>query len=78
MGAVVEGSADLQVSTAAAEILSNSYVNFELYNDDACHISINGGSYIYIRANQGIAVDVITSLKIEENGITFNWVGTKR
>lgn len=77
MGTIIEGSGDLQVSVAETEILSGEYRDFELYNDEDCHISINGGAYIFIRANQGIAVPIIRSLKFEEDDKSFNWIGTK-
>lgn len=77
LGTVVCGSADLQTSTAGAEILDAKYINFELYNDADCHIKINGGAYIFIRALQGISVEVANSVKIQENNKTFNWIGTK-
>ena len=71
------GSAALQTSTADEEILSNNYFNFQMINDQDCHVSINGSEYIFIRANQGITVDTIHSLKIEEDDITFNWIGVR-
>lgn len=77
LGTVVCGSADLQTSTAGAEILDGKYVNFQLYNDGDCHIKVNDGAYIFIRALQGIAVDYANSIKIEESGKTFNWIGVK-
>jgi hypothetical protein len=77
LGTVVCGSADLQTSTAGTEILDSKYINFELYNDSDCHVKVNGGSYIFIRALQGISVDVANSIKIQEDNKTFNWIGTK-
>ena len=49
-------------------------------NDQDCHILINGSQTgIFIRANQGFEVDInevpITSFKVVEAGITYNWVG---
>jgi hypothetical protein len=78
-GTNIQGSADLQTSTAATEILPTGvkFVNFEMYNDAICHVSINGSDYIYLRANQGIQIDLINSFKIEEDGITFNWIGVE-
>ena len=73
------GSAALETSVAAQEIIPTIQYgviyDFEMLNDQACHISVNGGSYIYLRAEQGIQLDMVTSLKIQENNITFNWVG---
>lgn len=76
-GTVICGSGDLQVSVAETEVLNGRYVNLELQNDDDCYISLNGGSYMFIRANQGIAADVVYSLKFLNSGKTFNWIGTK-
>ena len=77
LGTVACGSADLQTSTADAEILDSRYVNFQLYNDGDCHIKINNGAYIFIRALQGISMDYANSVKIEESGKTFNWIGAR-
>jgi hypothetical protein len=78
-GTSILGSSALQTSVANQEIIpaNKSLVNFELVNDQICTISINGGTAIYIRANQGILIDVIKSCKIVEAGITFNWIGVE-
>lgn len=76
-GTVVRGSSDIQTSSAETEILDRKYIGFELYNDQACHISINGGDYIYVRISQGISVDIAWSIKIKEADITFNWIGVE-
>ena len=65
----------LQTSTAGAEILDQSYVNFQLYNDGDCHIKVNGGAYIFIRALQSYHY-YANDVKIED-GKTFNWIGVK-
>jgi hypothetical protein len=83
------GSSSLQTSTANAEILPSSpsdwtipynFYKFSFKNDQDCHIIINGGNQIFIRANQGFEMDEmdkpITSFKIAESSITYNWVGT--
>ena len=44
-------------------------------NDQVCTISINGATAVYVRANQGMEIPVVTSCKIVENNITFNWIG---
>lgn len=79
LGTAILGSPSLQTSVANQEIIpaNTKLVNFNLSNDQACTISINGGTAVYFRANQGISVDVINSCKIIENGITFNWIGVK-
>lgn len=78
-GTVVEGSADLQTSIAGTEIIptGDRFYNFALQNDQIMHISINNGSYIYVRANQGIQVDVVSSCKIQESGVTYNWLAVR-
>lgn len=76
-GTVVCGSAELQTSVAGAEVLDSKYVNFELYNDADCHIKVNGGAYIFVRALQGISIDIANSVKFQEDGKTFNWIGVR-
>jgi len=79
-GTVIKGSTSLLTSVANAEIIPDgfSFVDFELFNDQICHISINGGDYIYIRASQGIKIDSSSSIKIQEAGITFTWIGLQK
>lgn len=76
-GTVVKGSSELETSIAEQEILPNGlrFANFEITNDQICTISINGGDYIYLRANQGLSIPVCNSCKIKENDITYNWTG---
>ena len=74
----VNGSSDLQTSVAGEEILDGkNYVNFQILNDQDCHIKINNKNYIFLRANQGYQSisGSVFSCKIEENSITFNWIG---
>ena len=76
----VEGSEDIETSVAGEEIIPSGVgriLNFELLNDNECHININGSGYKIIRAGQGVAIPVVKSVKIEENGITYNWIGIK-
>ena len=82
-GSGILGFPSIQTSVAGQEIIPTGYrglINFQLMNDQACTISINGGSYIHLRAAQGIAIkseDVLVhSVRIQENGITFNWITT--
>lgn len=83
-----KGSADLQTSTANQEIIPTSpadwtigyqFSKFSFVNDQDCHVKINGGDSIFVRANQGIEhdneKDPIKSFVIVESAITFNWVG---
>jgi hypothetical protein len=83
------GSANLETSVANVEILptpsgwSTGMVytinKFSFYNTEACHITINDASAsIYLRAGQGFSTDItdklITSFKIVENNIHYNWI----
>jgi hypothetical protein len=77
---VVVGAANLLVSVAETEVLGDAdilYKNFHFIPDALCHISINGGNYFYVRANQEITIDKVKSLKIKEAGINFTWYATK-
>lgn len=81
-GSKMVGSTSLQTSVAEQEILSSPVVSFSLMNDQDCNISINGSDYIFIRANYGINISyedfIVNSVKIQQNGITFNWIATRR
>ena len=82
------GSSNKQTSQVNAEIVPSppitwvnvvySFKEFELLNDQDCHIIIDGGSEVFLRANQGFKYfsefDGIKSVKIKEAGITFNWI----
>lgn len=85
-----KGSDNLQTSIANQEIIPNapegwtinySFYKFQFLNDQNCHIIINGEDPIFIRANQGFAMNnidkdsKITSFQVVENNITFNWFG---
>lgn len=79
-GSMVLGSEDIEISVAGAEIIpegSGRVINFQLLNDDDCHININNSGYKFIRAGQGVAIPVVKSVKIQEAGIEFNWIGIK-
>jgi hypothetical protein len=83
------GSSNLQTSVANQEIISlppvtwyyKTYLfyKFEFFNDQDCHIIINNTTPIFVRALQGFSSctpdNGISSFKIVEDGITFNWVG---
>lgn len=77
---IILGSSDLETSVAEEEIVPSSkrLVNFQLINDQNCHISLNGGGYIFVRANQGINIPVVYSCKIQEDNITYNWIGQEK
>jgi hypothetical protein len=83
------GSNNLQTSIGNTEILPTppsdwtepyNFYKFSFKNDQDCHIIINSGNQIFLRANQGFEMneidETITSFKIVESGITFNWIGT--
>jgi hypothetical protein len=78
-GTIVEGSAAILTSVGETEILPTGkhFINFQLLNDQACTIAINNGTPIYVRALQGISIDVALSVKIQQDNITFNWIGTR-
>lgn len=79
LGTIIIGSNAILTSVADADIISGYDVyNFQLMNDQACTISINGGDFFAVRALQGVSIDVAYSVRIHENGITFNWIGTKQ
>lgn len=85
------GSANLQTTTTTnTECIPNAPSNwtfpryyfkkFTFVNpSQACHVSINGGTPIYLAANQGFSTDkdddLINSFIIQESGISFNWMG---
>jgi hypothetical protein len=84
------GSSDLQVSTVNMEVIPDAVAlrgwtqgyalyKFEFSNSSACHVKINGGSPIFLKAGQGFSMDEgdkeITSFVIVESNITFNWAG---
>jgi hypothetical protein len=82
------GSLSVQVSTANQEIIpsppshwSTKYklYKFSFYNEQNCTVKINGGSPIFLRANQGFNIDLhdapIYSFVIVEPNISYNWIG---
>lgn len=82
------GSSDLETSVALLDIIPKrsdnvtpiSFYMFSFNNDSACHISFNGGStWIYLKKGQGFSTSLpnkeINSFMIQENGITYNWIG---
>ena len=83
------GSAALQISVAGAEIVPSppitwvnvnySFDKFEFVNDQICTVIVNGSDPIYLRANQGFKTEKgdmdITSFKVVEGAITYNWLG---
>jgi hypothetical protein len=84
-----KGSGNLQISTANNQVIPPPEVGwtipyifnkFSFLNDQECHISINQQPFIYFRSGQGFNSDrddqPITSFVIQEEGITFNWVGS--
>ncbi|KXZ22294.1 hypothetical protein P4T89_13275 [Bacillus nakamurai] len=85
------GSPNLEKSEANQEVvppppqtwtMKYSFYKFSFSNDQECHVSINGGDPIYLRAGQGFQMDAhdspITSFKISESGITYNFLGAHK
>lgn len=73
----VYGSSALQTSQAGVEVLPSGIriANLSVICDTATTISFNGGTPIYVRANQNILIDVCTSMKFVSSGVTFTWMG---
>ncbi|MCY7948992.1 hypothetical protein P8891_11265 [Bacillus atrophaeus] len=82
------GSPSIETSTSNHEVIpsppSNWTMKYSLYkfsfsNEQECHVSINGGSPIYLRAGQGFQMDIkdqpIMSFKIFEPDIAYNYMG---
>jgi hypothetical protein len=86
------GSSDLQTTSSAnTEIIPtppsnlnwtvgyNVYkLSFMNYSSD-CHVIINGGNPIFLKANQGFEMDEddapITSFKVVESGTQYSFIG---
>ena len=75
-------------STANQELLPNKpaswshgykLIRFSFDNDQDCSVVVNGQVTIFLKAGQGFEIgegDIpITSFKIVQAGITFNWIG---
>jgi hypothetical protein len=84
IGRGFSGSTNKSISIANAEVLTtledtNGYYNFTLQVFNDCHISVNGSQYIFLGANTTFETDSndtpIKSLKIQENGVEYIWVG---
>ncbi len=75
------GSPNIEISVAGQEILPSDakrVINFSILNTDECHININNSGWVFFRAGQGLLnMPVVTSIKIQEAGIEFNWIGVK-
>lgn len=80
------GSTKLEVSKANKEIIPDSpsewtmgykLKKFSLLNESDCTLIVNGNE-LFLKANQGFSNEdaAIESVKIKENGINYNWVGT--
>lgn len=86
IGSGYKGSSSVQVSVANADIIPlmangkpYNFYKFSFNNIGSdCHISINGGDWILLRANQGFNCDIhdlpIYSFKIQESDINFNFI----
>lgn len=82
------GSKALETSQANKEIIPESPSNWSyeykvrelsLMNSEQCTIVVNNKYELYLRAGQGFAMnrhnEPITSIKIKESGIEYNWIG---
>ena len=81
IGSGYSGSDSLQTSVALQEILpmpKKIYYKLALSNKTDCVIIINNTTRIFLEENQGFVMGVndcpITSIKIEESGVIFNWI----
>jgi len=88
IGSLYLGSPNIQTSVANEEIvpvkpanwtMGYSFYKFDFLNKSSCHIIVNNGDPIYLEANNGFStteVDaIISSFKVVESGILFQWVG---
>ena len=81
IGSRYEGSPEIETSVAGEEILpeNKAYYKFGLMVDEDCTVSINGSNPIFLRAGLGFTMNEIdgriSSVKIQEDGIPFNWIG---
>jgi hypothetical protein len=82
------GSSQISVSTTSQEIIPSPPLSwnqgyklykFSFINQQDCHVIINGGSQIFLPANQGFECDEddapIYSFIIVESGISYNYIG---
>lgn len=82
------GCDDLKTSTANEEIIqrhrpsSHTFIKvykFSFANDANCHIKINGGDAIFLKAGQGFNMDEndakISTFEIVEAGIPYTYIG---
>jgi len=84
------GSPDIQTSTENQEIIQQhkpsewsikklTVSRFNFYNEQNCHIKINEGEPIFIRAGQGFEMDMydgeLISFIIVEENINYNYMG---
>lgn len=76
-GTNIKGSPTLLTSVANAEIITEGTVlNFSFMNTDDCVVIVNSGGNIFLRAEQGLFIDVVNSFKVVTAGVAFNWVAT--
>lgn len=81
------GSKNIETSVANREIVPDAPANwtiqmrfkkFSLMNYGNCTLIVNGEE-IFLKSNQGFNTDyddaMISSVKIKENGVEYNWIG---
>jgi hypothetical protein len=84
MGSKLTGSSGIQTSVAGQEIIPSGkqLIKFALLNQGDCNISINGGDNVFFLAYQGVNLEpedfIIYSVKIQQSGVEFNWVGVEK
>jgi hypothetical protein len=85
------GASDILTSTANLELVpetiyvgsthrkKNYFCEFYFYNNNDCHVKINGGDPIFLKANQNFEIDetnpMIHSFVIINANIGYSWVG---
>lgn len=80
-------SRDLEVSTANQELIQRhkpeettvfGAKKISFLNNEECHIAINESEWLYLRAGQGMELDLtdetVEEFRIKESGITFNYI----
>lgn len=78
------GSSSILTSIENQELVKKGIVfhKFSYFNYEACTVSINGSSPIYLAAEQGFTSDFhdtkIKSFVILNSGVNFNWIGAFR
>ena len=83
-----KGTSKIETSTANQELIPEKpygwtigykFKSFSFFNDQECHIIVNNGEPLFLRAGMGFNSTTdnqsITSFVIVEEGISYNWIG---